>query len=629
MKLGFEMHGLLRVFGRGRTVRLLTVLVATGLVQAGAAQAAITQTAITSPSDPSYYYDPTGGAAGGFTVTGRTNSTDPSADAVDIDCYSDNGSDGTYEYTVVGDVSLDATNGSFSTPVTYAELETSGSDFPNPNVLIDVIYNPDDSACQLRAVPTGQQPASGLAAYAGPRVLLAYLATEYSGQDGTSLSDYTLVAPQPGATNIYTDLTDCGVVGTYLNDDAVFGQSDDQGFNCADTSAGLNEGTGELEVDGAPAAPNNGAGSDALTISAVQNPTDGDMTIREAEPLADKDGVPDGVQLTRTIQQTASGHVVLVTDSFSSTDGGAHTVVLNAENQACFLAEPCGQPYGDNFDADQVEWQLPDDAGYQTDSHYPDGANPAVDSSASFTTLPATVHVANPTAGVYGAITYFTAPYSDGNFTFQEPSSNPGAYYEDALGIPYVLSVPAGGAAPLTIAYVTDSSQPAVNSDITAAEKLEAAGAPTPPGSTVPTTTTPGSTPPPPVTVAGSTQTSSTSTTTATSVAPAKVTAYVGPTYHPIANTLGASRHGHTSERLNGEVIPGSGDVTYFFQYGTTKRYGHRSQIYPLTAGESVRDVTLTLKKLVSGKTYHYRVVAIGADGDAIGADRTFRAARS
>src|ERR1700691_5329459 len=56
------------------------------------ADTTITQTAITSPSNPSFYYDATEGAYGGFTVSGTTNSTDPSSDQVDIDCYQNDGS---------------------------------------------------------------------------------------------------------------------------------------------------------------------------------------------------------------------------------------------------------------------------------------------------------------------------------------------------------------------------------------------------------------------------------------------------------------------------------------------------------------------------------------------------------
>jgi hypothetical protein len=612
------------------------------VVQAGTAQAALTQTAITSPGDPSYFYDPTGGATGAFTVTGTTDSTDPATDQVDIDCYSGNGGGGeSYQYTLVPGVSLDA-NGNFSQAIPYSDLESNG--FFNP------VESPNGSVCRLLAVPAGTQPTTGLDAYAGPRVLLSYLATAYTG-DGTTASDYILVAPALGATDIYTGVGDCGLVGTFVNDATVFGQYDAQGFNCADTEVPLwekqlNPSTpdgGLIDVDGTPAsssyqaAGNPADGSFEVAVSATQDPATGDMTIQESDPLAYDPGdqvfASLGVTENRTIQQTESGHVVLITDQFLSTDGSAHVITLNVENETCFLALPCGidqgsYPGSDGFDPTNLSFELPGQSSYCLETTcYPDGANPSVTSSTS----PSTVYVENPSAGsvgVYGAITSFTAPYASGNYTFAESPAffNPvykATYQENSLGVPYVLSVPAGGSAALSIAYTTDASQSAVNADIQAATALQQAGVPSAPGSSVPTSTTASSTNPPSVTSPAVSGSSS-----STNIGSQNVTAYVGPTYHPIANTLGASRRGHRSERLRGEVIAGSGAVSYYFDYGATRHYGRRTRTFQLTAGESIRNVTLTVKKLTSGKTYHYRVVAIGADGDAIGADRTFTAGR-
>ncbi|MGH3493573.1 MAG: hypothetical protein ACRDQ1_10090, partial [Sciscionella sp.] len=164
------------------------------LALAGTAQAAITQTAITSPSDPAYFYDPTGGATdssgnpiAGFTVTGTTNSTDPANDTVDIDCYSDDGSTGSNQGTLVSNVALNSTGG-FSTTVTYWEMENTG-------------YT---ATCRLRAVPAVTQPTTGLGSFAGPRVLLAYMATRWDYYNGgAAIETYGLYAPQLGAANMY------------------------------------------------------------------------------------------------------------------------------------------------------------------------------------------------------------------------------------------------------------------------------------------------------------------------------------------------------------------------------------------------------------------------------------------
>jgi len=103
---------------------LVMLALATHVTVAQADTNTITQTAITSPSDPSYFYDPTDGgvdpttgATTGFTVTGTTDSTDPTGDAVDIDCYQDGS-----EYTVLPDVSVNSSGG-FSAFVPYEFLE--------------------------------------------------------------------------------------------------------------------------------------------------------------------------------------------------------------------------------------------------------------------------------------------------------------------------------------------------------------------------------------------------------------------------------------------------------------------------------------------------------------------------
>lgn len=444
--------------------RSLSTALVTGvslLAFAGAAQAdvgtTITQTAITSPSDPAFFYDPTGGGFdsvtgndAGFTVTGTTDSTDPANDQVDIYCDVDNGTAVTDENLVLPGVSLDA-NGSFTTIIPYWEMEED--------------YNPDP--CRLRAVPAGVDPSTvDLSDYTGPRVLLAYLDTDYEYNYRQAVWDYYLFAPQLGSADDYWAAGDCGLTDSELYDPTVFGQSDGTSFGCNDYTNADND-RGNIGVDGQQAyLPWDTAGAEApgqggLTVSATQNPTDGDMTIDEVDPIAlcsddtnpcDADYVSSGVEDQRTITQTDSGHIVYIDDRYTSTDGQAHTVTLDLENTESF---------NDAVSRSDLDFEFPG----QSASTY-SSSSPGVTAA----TAPASIFVwdagfqdGSPD-GVRGAITYFTTP--SGPFTFDSG--------ED-FTTPYTLMVPAGGSVSLDFAYSTEFSQAAVQQDVETALDMHSA----------------------------------------------------------------------------------------------------------------------------------------------------------
>lgn len=81
----------------GMVLIAATLLIVSFAPDARAAGGTITATSVTSPADPSFFYDSTYGAYGGFTVTGTTNSTSPAIDAVDIDCYTESAGSYTYQ----------------------------------------------------------------------------------------------------------------------------------------------------------------------------------------------------------------------------------------------------------------------------------------------------------------------------------------------------------------------------------------------------------------------------------------------------------------------------------------------------------------------------------------------------
>ena len=47
--------------------------------------------------------------------------------------------------------------------------------------------------------------------------------------------------------------------------------------------------------------------------------------------------------------------------------------------------------------------------------------------------------------------------------------------------------------------------------------------------------------------------------------------------------------------------------TTYYFLWGRTKRYGHRTRIRGAGAGTHGRSVVAQLKRLKTGKTYHFQ----------------------
>jgi CSLREA domain-containing protein len=73
-------------------------------------------------------------------------------------------------------------------------------------------------------------------------------------------------------------------------------------------------------------------------------------------------------------------------------------------------------------------------------------------------------------------------------------------------------------------------------------------------------------------------------------------------------------------------VNPNARATTYHVEYGTTTAYGSPTPEGSLPPGIDPVAVSATLAGLVTGTTYHLRLVASNADGTTIGEDRTFTA---
>ncbi len=89
-----------------------------------------------------------------------------------------------------------------------------------------------------------------------------------------------------------------------------------------------------------------------------------------------------------------------------------------------------------------------------------------------------------------------------------------------------------------------------------------------------------------------------------------------------------ASAARKTTATLNGTVNPLElGVASYYFQYGTSTGYGSQTTEESAGNGGSPVPVSAPLSGLEPETTYHYRLVAVDANGTTFGEDRTFQTA--
>ena len=79
---------------------------------------------------------------------------------------------------------------------------------------------------------------------------------------------------------------------------------------------------------------------------------------------------------------------------------------------------------------------------------------------------------------------------------------------------------------------------------------------------------------------------------------------------------------------LTGTVNPNGEATTYYFEYGTTRRYGSRTADTSAGSGRSARRVEVRVEGLAPNTLYHFRLVASNPSGVRSGADQTFRTRR-
>jgi phosphodiesterase/alkaline phosphatase D-like protein len=91
----------------------------------------------------------------------------------------------------------------------------------------------------------------------------------------------------------------------------------------------------------------------------------------------------------------------------------------------------------------------------------------------------------------------------------------------------------------------------------------------------------------------------------------------------PVVAT-GSAGVGVTTATLNGTVDPRNHTTTWYFEYGTTTRYGSRTPNQRADANTGSRAVSAGVANLAPGTTYHYRIVATSSTGTSRGADVAF-----
>lgn len=92
----------------------------------------------------------------------------------------------------------------------------------------------------------------------------------------------------------------------------------------------------------------------------------------------------------------------------------------------------------------------------------------------------------------------------------------------------------------------------------------------------------------------------------------------------PAVTTGSADSITATSVRLHGTVRPNGQSTSWYFDYGTSSRYGSRTATGTIGSGTSSAEVSVSLSRLRPTTVYHYRLVAANGSGRSYGGDRTF-----
>ena len=385
-----------------------------------------------------------------FTVSGTTNGS--SGEPFDIDCYANGTYSRGYDGPSGNGISL-SSGGNFSVTTVPQSVFAGGS-------------------CLLLVVPHGTTPLPGTG-YAGPRVGFSEFSTSTisSGANSGAAYDYYFDDATTAAASQSASIDDCGPYA-YLVDKTTAmdtgpylvncGGSFYNSLNALDTTANLTR--SEIQIDGQNAygsdsADNLFGGSDALpgfpALTARLDSFDsstGNAQTTESEALVKCTPIDTysptssdctafastGVAIKRITSYSNSGRVATVTDTYSSTDGSAHSIDLWYETD---LNDPT------------AGWELPGQTSFSQHNTGETGPSP--------TSVPGTLYgidntamapsLSNPVAAVT-----FAAPYS--RVTFDNTLWAGFGSGEQSALFDYQRMIPAGGSTSIMWSYATGTS---------------------------------------------------------------------------------------------------------------------------------------------------------------------------
>jgi hypothetical protein len=381
------------------------------------------------------------------TVVSGTVTTDDSnaADTVDIRCYYGDGGD---YYTLENGVVVNR-DGTF----------TSAPD------------NFSDETCRLAAVDPSYSNPIDKQVFAGPVYGVGYQQDNYTISGGPNDGQrYDLFSDGHQSKGYFEwdSAGDCGSTWSQVFDGQFYDYDDYSAFDCAlaqyTNGSGDGYGRSEIQIDGKNAYNTYGAdnlasdgnghnSSDngnfpALTWTNSIDPATGDTTVTESEPLVDcgtasypasaQCDAPDntnqasfhstGVRFDRSIKQSKDGLQATVTDTYTSTDGAAHTLDAEFDNYS--------------QEEDETVYYVPGSSGFRA---YSNGDSEELPAQAVGSILIQDVEYGdgNPGLEAPGAVTYTTQP----DRLFWNAGSG-GSYGEFVLG--YKRTIPAGGSVSIT-----------------------------------------------------------------------------------------------------------------------------------------------------------------------------------
>ncbi len=403
-------------------LRLATLTLAALLLPAAAAQATVTTSNITTPT--SGYLQNNEDTGTTISVTGTSDGT--TGDFVNVRCwYAHNSS------RLLASGLAVQSDGSFATPSPVLLQPLNGY------------------TCRLRAEPTTVSSESP--AFTGPRLAVGDFlsSSQYTisgGPNNGALYDYYANGTTFGS---YVGWDSAGSCGPYAESiDASYAESAET-LDCVGSLYG-DDGfsRSEIQIDGSNAyAPyiaqqmfSNNTGFQPLSVTQSWNPANGFESTSETDPLVECPS-PDPYQptsgqcpsyssapvtLTRQIAMISTNQIKM-TDTWTSTDGHAHTVDALYDDHAY-------------YNADDPGYQFPGESGFS--EHAPGDVIAGASGAPGSIFMHNDVSAAdgNP-AGDYGAITFSSAPSGFVFYSLREFTEH------------QTLSVPAGGSASLTYIY--------------------------------------------------------------------------------------------------------------------------------------------------------------------------------